>query len=240
MELDMTVDAVRHAIKVLVRDGLIDICTAPQTIPQTSPQTTPQRTPQRTPQITILKIKKNGTPNGTPNTTPNTTENTTENPTENTTVKNNKNNKTSKKTLHTHDARVKEILKKTAQENLDLPPDEVSTLVEKFLQRQDLKGKTWEDEADMVSHCVSWIEKRLPRTATKPRIRTTDHDARIAEYERTKQMQEAADEVDRLRDEVLKLERWRDEAQNRKDQKQVADLTTAINDLKLKLWKKSG
>ena len=221
MELDMTVDTVRHAIKVLERDGLLDVEIAPQPTPQTSPHRTPQRTPQRTPHITILKIKKNGTPNGTPNTTQNPTQNPTENPTENPTVKNKLNNKTTKKPTHTHDARVKEILKKTAQETLDLGSDEVAMLVEKFLQRQDLKGKTWEDDADMVSHCVSWIEKRLPRPGTKLRTRTSDHDARMEEYQRTEEEQKQATRQEKEAEEVERLKRWYHEAVMKKQTKEA-------------------
>ena len=40
-DVGITLDALRHALKVLQRDGLIDILTTPQTTPQTAPQTAP-------------------------------------------------------------------------------------------------------------------------------------------------------------------------------------------------------
>lgn len=110
--------------------------------------------------------------------------------------------------------------------------------VESFFARQRLKGKVWQNEGDALAHLIAWVEKRLPRQKAVPKSGTSDHDARMAEYERTKALRELADEVDRMRDEVLKLERWRDEAQKRRDRGQVESLTTAINELKLKLWKK--
>ena len=130
-----------------------------------------------------------------------------------------------------------DLLKKTAQETLDLPADEVATLVEKFLQRQELKGKMWEDDADMVSHCVSWIEKRLPRPASGRRAKTSDHDARMAEYERTKAAASAADETDRHLAEWQRLKRMREDLARHADENTLADLDAAMKAEQVAYWK---
>lgn len=235
MDLDMTVDAIRHALKVLIRDGLLAAETAPQGAPHGAPHGAPQSAPQRAPHLTILKIIKNGTPNGTPNTTPNTIPNTTPSTTEDTTDKNIKYINIEK--ILTHASHVREW-KNLLMKEFSLDETAANKAFEAFFSRQRLKGKVWQNEGDALAHLIAWVEKRLPRQKAVPKSGTSDHDARMAEYERTKALRELADEVDRMRDEVLKLERWRDEAQKRRDRGQVESLTTAINELKMKLWKK--
>lgn len=91
LECGMTIDAVRHALKLLERDGLITTQTAPHPATQYAPQTAPQPTTQ----IHIVTIKELQAPSKAPSTTPNTTPSTTDCTTDCTTVNNkiNKNNK---------------------------------------------------------------------------------------------------------------------------------------------------
>lgn len=225
MELGMTVDTVRHALKVLDRDGLV----TPQRTPQAAPQGTPQATPQRTPHLTILKINKNGTPNGTPNTTPNTTENPTENTTPNTIDKNNKiKNKNNSSPLT--DARVAWAdVGAGLMEALPVDEAMAASMVEEFRKRQRLKGKAWTDMGDLTAHVVAWAEKRLPLRHEAPsRGRGGDHEARMREYARTQEEKAAADASERTRDEVLKLQRWLREAKERGDTVQADELRKAI------------
>lgn len=91
-EVGMTVDAVRHAIKHLERDGLVTT----QIAPHLPTQYAPQHAPQPTTQIHLVTIKDLSAFNSAPNTTSNTTPNTIPNTTECTTV-NNKNNINNKK-----------------------------------------------------------------------------------------------------------------------------------------------
>lgn len=91
-ECGMTVDAVRHALKLLERDGLITTQTAPHSATKYAPQTAPQPTTQ----IHIVTIKEIQAPSKAPSTTPNTTPNTTDCTTDCTTD-DNKNNKKNKK-----------------------------------------------------------------------------------------------------------------------------------------------
>ena len=231
-ELDMTVDTIRHAIKVLVRDGLLDVETAPQIAPQGAPQGAPHTTPQRTPHLTILKIRKNGTPNTTPNTTLNTTLNTTDNPTENPNDINNKKYITEEDL--THDARVS-AWAKLLEKEFGLDTEAAEAAVKAFFRRQRLKGKTWTDEGDALAHLLAWCEKRLPRQQAGKGGRLSDHDARMQEYQRTEADRKQQDEAERLADEVEKLTRWRREALKRKDRQQADALATAITDMKARL-----
>lgn len=231
-ELDMTVDTIRHAIKVLERDGLIDVEKAPRCAPQCAPQGTPHTTPHPTPHLTILKIRKNGTPNGTPNITPNTTPNTTPNPTPNPNDINNKIYITEKDL--THDARVSAWVKLLEKE-FSLDQEAAEAAMKAFFRRQRLKGKTWESEGDALAHLLAWCEKRLPRQQHVTKNGTTDHDARIAEYQRTEAERKQQDEVERLEAEVEKLTRWRREALQRKDKHQADALATAITDMQARL-----
>lgn len=91
-EVGMTVDAVRHALKQLERDGLITTQIAPHLPTQYAPQTAPQPTTQ----IHLVTIKDLSATNSATNTTPNTTPNTTDCTTDCTTV-NNINNKNKQK-----------------------------------------------------------------------------------------------------------------------------------------------
>lgn len=91
-ECGMTVDAVRHALKLLERDGLITT----QTAPHPTTRYAPQHAPQPTTQIHIVTIKEIQAPSKAPSTTPSTTPNTTLHTTDCTTD-DNKNNKKNKK-----------------------------------------------------------------------------------------------------------------------------------------------
>ena len=86
-ECGMTIDAVRHALKLLERDGLITTQIAPHLPTQYAPQTAPQPTTQ----IHIVTIKELQAPSKAPSTTPNTTPNTTDCTTQKNKI--NKNNK---------------------------------------------------------------------------------------------------------------------------------------------------
>lgn len=91
-ECGMTLDAVRHALKLLERDGLITT----QTAPHPTTRYAPQHAPQPTTQIHIVTIKEIQAPSKAPSTTPSTTPNTTDYTTDCTTH-DNKNNKKNKK-----------------------------------------------------------------------------------------------------------------------------------------------
>ena len=87
-ECGMTVDAVRHALKLLERDGLITT----QTAPHPTTRYAPQHAPQPITQIHIVTIKEIQAPSKAPSTTPSTTPSTILHTTDD-----NKNNKKNKK-----------------------------------------------------------------------------------------------------------------------------------------------
>ena len=66
--------------------------------------------------------------------------------------------------------------------SLGLEAPEADELSKAFLDRQELKGKTWDNEGDLLAHAISWAEKRMkPKKAPK----MSDSQARLAEYQRT-------------------------------------------------------
>ena len=66
--------------------------------------------------------------------------------------------------------------------SLGLEAPEADGLSKAFLDRQELKGKTWDNERDLMAHAISWAEKRMkPKKAPK----MSDSQARLAEYQRT-------------------------------------------------------
>ena len=61
-----------------------------------------------------------------------------------------------------------------------------SELVADFRTRQELKGKSWESDGDLLAHLISWSEKRLPLPLMgDKRSRKTDAQIRKDERERT-------------------------------------------------------
>lgn len=197
IELGMTVDTVRYALKQLARDGLV----TPQSTPQITPQSTPQTTPQTTPHLTTFKINKNDTPNTTVYTTDYTTE------------KNNlKNNNNSLSSARVAWADMREVIKKA----LDVDAATAAAMVDTFKERQAMKGKTWKDEGDLKAHLVAFAEKRL---ASLPRQRQTaresDQQARAAEMQRAKEQQENQERKAKDWEEVQTAWRWWKEAERK-------------------------
>lgn len=236
LDLDMTVDTIRYAMKQLVRDGLV----TPQITPQSTPHTTPQTTPQTTPHLTTYRINKNGTPNGTPNTTPYTTPYTTENTTENTTVKNNKNNINHESSPLTSARVAWADMRGMLRKALDLDAATAAATVDLFKERQDMKGKTWKDEGDLKAHLIAWAEKRL---ASLPRqqkaARQTDAQAREAERQRAKEA--AAEKTERVKlwEQMNQVKRFIKEVAAKqlkvKDPKEREQLTQILHDQKAAL-----
>ena len=204
-ELNMTVAAVRSALKLLVSDGLV---TTQLTTHRATHFATHLQT-QLTTQIHLVRTNELDDGENTPNATPNDTPADTPANTPADTQKNNKNNKTTEKALHTHDARAMEAkLKNTAERILGMSAEDASTSVEKFYQRQELKGKSWESEGDLLAHFISWMEKHLPKQQpTRTRMRT-DTQARQEERERAAEEAAAASQVAKDQEELTRLRRW--------------------------------
>ena len=200
-ELNMTVAAVRSALKLLVSDGLL---TTQLTTHRATHFATHLQT-QLTTQLHLVRTNEledgDNTPNATPNDTPADT------PAD--TQKNKLNKKTTEFSLHTHDARaMAEVLKNAAERILGLVAQDASGLVEKFLERQELRQKSWENEGDILAHFISWTEKHQPRQPnTRTRTRT-DTEARQEERERAAEEAAATSQEAKDREELARLRRW--------------------------------
>lgn len=197
-EIGCSLQQVRTAVKMLERDGLVRVSIATR-------QTTQALTHLSTQQTTHLHVVRVNELDTATDTATNTVANTAAN-----TAANTDNNNLNKKNYTlTHDACVRARMENTLEEALGLPEDQALTMVDAFLKRQDIKKKKWNDEDDMLAHLISWCEKRMPRPEARTRTRIpSDHEARVAERQRT--MEEAIKESpeEKAREEAAKLRRW--------------------------------
>lgn len=233
-ELNMTVAAVRSALKLLQSDGLVTtrLTTHRATHFATHVQT------QLTTQLHLVRTNELEDGENTPNATPNDTPADTPANTPADTQKNNINNKTTEKALHTHDARaMSDILENSAVNILEVGVKDAATLVEKFYQRQELKAKTWANEGDVIAHFISWSEKHLPKQQpTRTRMRT-DTQARQEERERAAEEAAAASQEESAREELERLRRWQKNYIQEGRLDLAAGLDSPINVAMLKLKK---
>lgn len=161
MELDMSVDAVRHAIKQLTRDGLITTQVAPHLATQYAPQSTPQPTTH----LHIVTIKDISTPNGTPNTTPYTTPNTTPSTTLSTTVDKIINiNKPPEKVKFSLTRAREEFANnacgRAVMEYCGTDEGRTLFLMRCWIRRMTIKKREeWESKEDAWQHLLDWCNK---------------------------------------------------------------------------------
>lgn len=191
LDLDMTLETVRSALRALIRDGLV----ATYTTTQGAAQGTTQTTTQRTTHLCIVIMRQNGTPNGTPNNTPdNTLDNTPDNTGNNTAINNNNNPKEEKLPLPYAREHADELAAMAA-EVLRLARQEADLLLGEFLKRKEIERKTWTGEGDLKAHFLSWCEKNMKQLPKRRKNgQADDHAARMEEYaateERTKEQTE--------------------------------------------------
>ena len=92
-----------------------------------------------------------------------------------------------------------DVLKNAAERILGLDAVNASGLVEKFIERQELRQKSWENKGDVLAHFISWSEKHQPRQQpTRTRTRT-DTEARVEERQRAEEEQKRMNELDKAR-----------------------------------------
>lgn len=224
-DLGMGLEAVRHAMRQLERDGLV----ATHVATHTTPHSATHRTTQPTTHITLLRINDNGAPNGAPNNTPNNTPHNTPSNTPRHTQDLNI-IKSEEKAL-THD-RAREYAGELAailEDTLEMDHAAAAATVDAFFKRMELKGKVWSEHADMVAHAIAWAEKRLPLPRKAPAsAKRSDHDARMEEYLRTAEEVKAKDKLRQEAEEVAKLRRWLSDAERRGDNALAEQLRSAI------------
>lgn len=227
-ELGLGLEAVRHAVRQLERDGLI----ATHVATQTTTHPTTYLTTQQTTHLTILKVNENGAPNGAPNNTPaNTPSNTPRNTPRNT--QNRVIGEGEKESLPLTDARVVWAQEARALADvLKIDPSVATSLVEEFRKRQQLKQKAWLNEGDLLAHLIAWAEKRMPRQ-TKAAVgrSVTDHDARVQERQRTLEEEAAKTAEEKKDEEVQRLRRWIADGRKRNDSQYVATMEAALAEL---------
>lgn len=200
-ELGMTLGEVRHALHMLVDEGLI----ATHTATHTAAHNATHLTTQLTTHLTILRTNENGAPNGAPNDTPNNTPNDTPNNTPNNTQNKEYNNTISEKLSHTRARECVTELEEVLEKELGIGFAEAREMVEAFLRRQDLKRKEWNDQGDLLAHCVSWAEKHM---RTKRTAKRTDTQARQEEYQRAAEEVANKSDEDKDREELRTILAW--------------------------------
>lgn len=222
-EVGISYEAVRHALKALAADGLVEVGSTTQPTTQTATQPATQLTTQRTTHLTTIKINKIDTANRTAN---HATNHATSNATSHATSHDGINNiipKGSSKTFTLTNAReCAGRLKKTAETRFGLAEGVAAGAVNEFLGLKELTKHSWNDEGDMAAHFIAWCEKRLWRLQKVPKSAKSDHDARLAERQRVEEEVAARTPVDQLREEIETLRGWVRQHEKNKN-KEMAD-----------------
>ena len=214
LDLDMTLETVRSALRALIRDGLV----ATYTTTQGAAQGTTQMTTQRTTHLCIVIMRQNGTPNGTPNNTP---DNTPDN-TGNNTANNNNNNSKEERLSPTHARECAEELAAMAAEVLKLSRQEAEQLLGEFLKRKEIEQKTWTGEGDLKAHFLSWCEKNMKwPTKRRKNGQADDHAARMEEYQATEERTKEQTERERDAENWERMMRFAAECRAAGDEKNM-------------------
>lgn len=177
-ELGMPFQQTRTALKQLENDGLV----ATQSLTQVVTYGLTRKVTHNVTRIYVMSASElEEASNAASNTASNTATNTAANTPSNTDI-NNKNIPINGKLSHSDARALLPKIRDWLLGSLGLEAPEVDELLKAFLDRQELKGKTWDNEGDLLAHAISWAEKRMkPKKAPK----MSDSQARLAEYQRT-------------------------------------------------------
>lgn len=210
-ELCIPLQQVRTALKQLERDGLI----ATQQVTQRVTYGLTQKVTHKVTQIYILSVSDLDEATNEATNSPTNSQTNSQTNTQSNSDNNNKNISTSGKLTHS-DARARlEEIKKWLMGSLGLEATVAADQAEAFIERQALKGKTWDNEGDLLAHAISWAEKRV-KAAKAPRI--SDAEARKAEYQRTAEQEKAKTSQEKEWENVENCYKWWKEAEQRGDQ----------------------
>ena len=213
-DLDMPLQQLRTALKQLEKDGLVTT----QQVTQTVTYGVTQRVTHKVTQIYIMSVSDldEATNEATNSSTNSSTNSPTNSPTNS--DKNNINTLNSSSPTHTT-ARV-DWAKKAEELGSVLKIDAVqaSELVADFRTRQELKGKTWEGDGDLLAHLISWSEKRLPLPPMgKKAARKSDAQIRKEKYQEVVDEQKAKTQRDKDYESLLRTWRWYNEYKKKED-----------------------
>lgn len=229
IEVGISYEAVRHALKALAADGLVEVGSTTQPTTQTATQPTTQRTTQRTTHLTTIKINKIDTANRTTN---HATNHATSNATSHATSHDGISNiipKGLSKTFTLSDAReCAGRLKKTAEVRFRLDEGVAAGAVNEFLGLKELTKHSWNDEGDFAAHFIAWCEKRLWRLQKVPKSAKSDHDARLAERQRVEEEASQMSSQERAREELAKMRRWLADYEKKGMKREADDLRAEI------------
>ena len=193
-ELGMPLQQLRTALKQLERDGLVST-------QQTTQEVTYGLTRKSTHNVTTIHIMSVSELDEATNEATNS-------PTNSPTNSDNNNNNISISSTPTH-TNAREIAEKGVKivaEELGVLEDEARKMCDKFLKRQALKGKTWENDGDCLAHLISWCEKHRPLQSggLKPKrnSKADDNLAREAERKRQAEVEAAKSEEEKAWEDV--------------------------------------
>lgn len=177
-ELGIPLQQVRTALKQLEKDGLI----ATQQVTQRVTYGLTQKVTHKVTQIYIMSASDLDEATNEATNSPTNSQTNSQTNTQGNSDINNKNIPINGKLSHS-DARARlPKIREWLLGSLGLEAPEADELSKAFLDRQELKGKTWDNEGDLLAHAISWAEKRMkPKKAPK----MSDSQARAAEYQRT-------------------------------------------------------
>lgn len=208
-ELGIPLQQVRTALKQLEKDGLI----ATQQVTQRVTYGLTQKVTHKVTQIYIMSASDLDEATNEATNSPTNSQTNSQTNTQGNSDINNKNIPINGKLSHS-DARARlPKIRDWLLGSLGLEAPEADELTKAFLDRQELKGKTWDNEGDLLAHAISWAEKRMkPRKAPK----MSDTQARQMEYQRAAEV--AAQETDQEKELRLVKYAWADYcAKARKD-----------------------
>lgn len=181
-DLDMPLQQLRTALKQLEKDGLI----ATQQVTQTVTYGVTQRVTHKVTQIYIMSVSD--LDEATNEATNSSTNSPTNSPTNSQSNSDNNNLNIPNSSILTHSPARVEWSKKAEELGKVLKIDAAlaEDLTRQFRERQEIKGKSWENEGDLLAHLISWSEKRLPlQHAPKKSGKKSDSQARQDEYQRS-------------------------------------------------------
>ena len=233
-DLDMPLQQLRTALKQLEKDGLL----VTQQVTQQVTYGVTQRVTHKVTQIYVMSVSDldeatNEATNSPTNSPTNSLTNSQSN-----SDKNNINTLNSSSPTHSP-ARV-DWAKKAEELGrvLKLEAAQAEDLTRQFMERQAIKGKTWENDGDLLAHLISWVEKRLPlQPAKKKPGRKTDSQARQDEYQRDQEERQQVSDKEKDWEEVTKVYGWWKEAEKNKKKSLAEDFRKAYEDLR-QAWEK--
>lgn len=233
-DLDMPLQQLRTALKQLEKDGLL----VTQQVTQQVTYGVTQRVTHKVTQIYVMSVSDldeatNEATNSPTNSPTNSQSNSQSN-----SDKNNINTLNSSSPTHSP-ARV-DWAKKAEELGrvLKLEAAQAEDLTRQFRERQEIKGKSWENEGDLLAHLISWSEKRLPlQHVTKKAGKKSDSQARQEEYQRDNEQRQSVSDKEKDWEEVTKVYRWWKEAEKKKDES-LAELHRKTYEELRQIWEK--